>query len=154
MQQTSQDLALVNGGILFGMTPGRVAALLPGAPPDLTWNTLRSASEYPAEVRYFWLRLNSLPEWRDRISHCIGQSSYVAFQFTARGLFRISFRLIPDAACPNVAQAALDLFARYMSIGPNIALSVHYATLDAAVVDITDPTASFLIPVRWRMSAN
>ncbi len=154
LQQGPHDLALINGGIVFGMTPGDVAKLLPGAPADLTWNTLRSTTEYPADVRYFWMQLSSLPAWREHITHCVGASSYVAFQFASRGLFRVSFRLLPDAACPSVTEAALDVFARYVRIGPDVALSVHYTTLDAAVVDITDPTASFLIPIRWRMSRN
>ncbi len=154
LQQGPHDLAVINGGIVFGMAPEDVAAMLPGAPSDLTWNTLRSTTEYPADVRYFWMRLDSLPAWRAPIKHCIGASSYVAFQFTSRGLFRVSFRLLPDAACLSVTDAALDVFARYVPIGPDIALSVHYTTLDAAVVDITDPTASFLIPIRWRMSGN
>jgi hypothetical protein len=152
LSQTPYDLARINGGLVFGMTPEQVAATLPGTPAGLSWNTLRTAREYSTDVRYFWVRLDDLPEWRSRLGGCIGSASYVAFLFTQNGLFRLSFRLLPDAACPSVADAARDLFARYVPIGPDIALSVHYLSVPAEVVDITDPTATLLTPVRWRMS--
>ncbi|MFL5286794.1 MAG: hypothetical protein ACJ8AW_38930 [Rhodopila sp.] len=151
--QTPHDLARINGELTFGMTPEQVAALLPGMPQSLTWNTLRTAREYSSDVRYFWVRLDDLPEWRSRLTGCVGNASYVAFLFTQHGLARISFRLVPDAACPSVTAAAKDLLARYIVIGPEVALSVRYTALPAEVVDITDPTASLLIPVRWRMSS-
>jgi hypothetical protein len=152
LSQTPYDLARINGGLVFGMTPEQVAAALPGTPAGLSWNTLRTAREYSADVRYFWMRLDDLPEWRARLGGCVGNASYVAFLFTQNGLFRLSFRLLPDAACTSVAEAARDLFARYVPIGPDIALSVHYPSAPAEVVDITDPTATLLTPVRWRMS--
>ncbi len=150
--QTPRDLARVNGNIMFGMTPEQVAAELPRVPQTLTWNTLRSAREYSSDVRYFWVRLDDLPEWRSRLTGCIGDASYVAFLFTSGGLFRISFRLLPDAACPVVTQAAQDLLARYIPIAPEVALSVRYASPPAEVVEITDPTATaLLMAARWRM---
>ena len=114
LSQTPYDLARINSGLVFGMTPEQVAAQLPGMPPDLAWNTLRTAREYSADVRYFWVRLDDLPEWRKRLGGCIGNASYVAFLFSQHGLFRVSFRLLPDAACASVTDAALDLFARYV----------------------------------------
>jgi hypothetical protein len=152
LSQTPYDLARVNGNLTFGMTPEQVAATLPGLPSGLTWNSLRAAREYSSDVRYFWVRLDDLPEWRDRLGGCVGNGSYAAFLFTELGLFRLSFRLMPDTACASVTKAALDLFARYVPIGPDIALSVHYLSAPAEVVDITDPTATQLAPVRWRMS--
>lgn len=150
-QQGTADLAQINGGLTFGMTPEQVAATLPGTPPELNWYNLRSARDYPIEVRYFWLRLDDLPAWRSQIKGCAGQSSYVAFLFTIRGLFRISFRLLPDAACPSLTTAALDLFAPYVTLAPDIALSTRYRSGPAEVVDITDPAAAALIPIRWQM---
>src|SRR5689334_11974005 len=114
--QTPRDLARVNGDIVFGMTPQQVAAQLPGVPQTLSWSTLRSAREYSSDVRYFWVRLDDLPEWRSRLSGCVGNTSYVAILFSSRGLFRLSFRLIPDAACPALTEAAMDLLARYMPV--------------------------------------
>jgi hypothetical protein len=154
LSQTPYDLARINGGLVFGMTPEQVAAQLPGMPSDLAWNTLRTAREYSADVRYFWVRLDDLPDWRKRLGGCIGNASYAAFLFSQHGLFRVSFRLLPDAACASVTDAALDLFARYVTIGPDIALSVHYRSAAAEVVDVTDPTATQLAPVRWRMSGS
>ena len=151
LQQTPHDLARINADLTFGMTPEQVAALFPVLPPDLSWTTLRTAPEYPADVRYVWVRLRDLPQWRDQLSGCFGSTSYVAFLFNQHALFRVSFRLIPDAACPSVTEAALDLFARYVPVGPDIALSVRYSSPPAEVVDITDPTATLLLPVRWRM---
>jgi hypothetical protein len=123
-------------------------------PDGLNWNTLRTAREYSSDVRYFWVRLDDLPLWRAMMQSCIGSPSYAAFLFGSNGLFRISFRLLPDAACPSVADAAVQLFAHYISIGPEIALSVRYRSMQAEVVDVTDPTAGSLVPVRWRMSGS
>lgn len=151
-QQGPQDLARINAGLTFGMTPEQVAAVLPGAPTELTWNNLRTARDYPTEVRYFWLRLDDVPAWRSQIKNCAGKSSYAAFLFTIRGLFRVSFRLLPDAGCPSLTAAALDLFAPYVTLTPDVALSIRYRSGPAEVVDITDPTAAALIPVRWQMN--
>jgi hypothetical protein len=154
LQQMASDFGLLTGGIVFGMTPGAANARLPNPLPSQTWNTLQSANEYPGEVRYFWLRLNDLPGWLGPATGCIGDASYVVFLFSPRGLFRLSFRLLPDPSCSDTTDAALRLFARYVTIGPTVALSVHYRTRDAQVVDVTDPSASFLIPTRWQMSGN
>jgi hypothetical protein len=154
LQQSSHDLALMNGDVVFGMTPEQVARKIPGMPDGLNWNTLRTAREYSSDVRYFWVRLDDLPLWRAMMQSCIGSPSYAAFLFGSNGLFRISFRLLPDAACPSVADAAVQLFAHYISIGPEIALSVRYRSMQAEVVDVTDPTAGSLVPVRWRMSGS
>jgi len=154
LQQMASDFGLLTGGLVFGMTPGAANAKLPNPLPNQTWNTLQSANEYPGDVRYFWLRLNTLPEFLGSGPTCGGSASYVVFLFSQRGLFRLSFRLVPDPSCPNVTDAALLLFARFVGIGPTVALSVHYRTRDAQVVDVTDPSASFLIPIRWQMSAD
>jgi hypothetical protein len=154
LQQSSHDLAVMNGDVVFGMTPEQVAGQIPGIPAGLNWNTLRTAREYSSDVRYFWVRLDELPLWRAMMHSCIGSPSYAAFLFSGNGLFRISFRLLPDAACPSVTDAAVELFSHYISIGPGVALSVRYRSMQAEVVDVTDPTAASLIPVRWRMSGS
>ena len=43
-----------------------------------------------------------------------------------------------------------EIFGRYVLIGQGVALSLRYSTGKTEVVDISDPTAGFLIPVRWR----
>ncbi len=154
MQQSSHDLALLNGGVVFGMTPEQVATQMPSIGGGLSWDTLRTAREYSSDVRYFWVRLDDLPLWRAMMPSCIGSTSYAAFLFSNNGLFRMSFRLLPDAACPSVTGAAVELFSHYIAIGPGVALSVRYRSMQAEVVDVTDPTASSLIPVRWRMSGS
>jgi len=152
LQQSAHDLALINGGVVFGMTPDQVANQIPNMPAGTSWNTLRSAREYLSDVRYFWVRLDDLPLWRAIMPSCIGSASYAAFLFTGNGLFRMSFRLLPDAACPSVTSAAVELFSHYIAVGPSVALGVRYRSMQAEVVDVTDPTAGSLIPVRWRMS--
>ncbi|HVZ10328.1 hypothetical protein [Rhodopila sp.] len=150
--QTPYDLARANGNLTFGMSASQVAAALPGLPSDLDWNNLRTAREYAADVRYFWLPLKDLPAWYNDLQGCTGTESYAAFLFVRRHLFRISFRLIPDAACPSVSDAAAGLFARYVGLSTDLVLSVRYRSTPAEVVDITDPTETSLIPIRWRMS--
>ena len=150
--QTPYDLARINGDLTFGMSPTQVAAAMPGLPSDLDWNNLRTAREYNADIRYFWLKIDDMPAWRTQIKGCVGSASYAAFLFNRHRLFRISFRFIPDPDCPSVTAAALQVFGRYLTVGADLALSVHYRSGPAEVVDVTDPAESQLVPIRWRMS--
>ena len=72
------------------------------------------------------------------------------FLFQERGLFRISYRLTPDNNCPRITDTAEEIFGRYVTITADIALSVHYRAGPLEVVDITDPTAGYLVATRWQ----
>jgi hypothetical protein len=154
LQQTAADLANLTGGFAFGMSPSEVNANLPDPYPALSWAALGAANEYPGEVRYFWSRLDAVGPLRVGMTACAGAGSYVVFLFSTHGLFRLSYRLVADKDCANPAEAAQQVFARYVPIGEAVALSTRYRTGAAEVVDITDPTAGFLIPVRWRLGTN
>jgi hypothetical protein len=151
-RQTMTDFASLTGGILFGMNPGDVNNVLPMQSQGISWSKLPPAREFSDDARYVWVRLDAARDLAAGIDHCTGQSSYVALLFCARGLFRLSYRLIPDAKCPSVSAAAADVFARYLAISPNLALSVHYRSGPVDVVDINDPTVSYLIPQRWHFT--
>ncbi len=154
LQQTVTDLNRLTGGIAFGMTPAEVNAHLPDPFPGLSWSALPEAIEYPGDVRYFWSRMDSAGPLRAGVTACTGASSYVVFLFSGRGLFRVSYRLLPDKDCPDTSAAAQEIFARYVPIGSTVALTVRYRTGSAQAVDLTDATASFLIPIRWRQGMN
>lgn len=143
------DVAALTGGIVFGQSPAQVNAALPNPTPGLTWAGLPTANEYPSDVRYFWVRLEDVRELREGIESCAGANSYVVFLFESRGLFRISWRLPPDATCPSTRRAAEELYARYLGIGAAAAVATHYRPNNADTVEITDPSAGYLMPVRW-----
>jgi hypothetical protein len=143
------DLGNLTGGIIFGMTPSVANSMLPDPLPGVSWNTLPAATEFPEDVRYFWTRLTGSPDLRAGIRSCTGANSFAVFLFRRQGLFRISFRLVPDATCPDPAPAAADIFARYVPLGSSVALATHYVTGGVQVVDVGDPTANYLIPIRW-----
>jgi hypothetical protein len=107
------------------------------------------ANEYPDDVRYFWARLDAMRELRDGITGCTGANSYVVFLFRNGVLFRISWRLLPDADCPSPRAAAEEIYARYLAVDGAPALTSHYRANKAEAVEITDPHASYLIPYRW-----
>ena len=115
------------------MSPASVLyAISPSLPP---------ATEFQSDVRYFWVRMEGLRDLRAGSTSCVGANSYIVLLFQSRGLFRISYRLAPDASCPRPADAAAEIFGRYVSIMQEIAQSVHYRARAMEVVDITDPTA-------------
>ena len=143
------DLANLTGGIVFGLSPAEVNAKLPTPTPGVEWIDLPFASEYPDEVRYFWVRFDAMAEPREGKNACVGANSYVVFLFRDRGLFRISWRLLPDDNCPSTRAAAEDIYARYLAIDGAAALASHYRAGKAEVVEATDPTVDYLIPYRW-----
>jgi hypothetical protein len=143
------DLANLTGGLVFGLSPGEVNAKLPTPSPGIEWATLPSANEYPDDVRYFWVRLDAVREPRDGISGCVGANSYIVFLFRSRGLFRISWRLLPDNDCSSTRAAAEDIYARYLTIDGAVALTTRYRAGNAEAVEVTDPTVDYLIPYRW-----
>ncbi len=149
LHQGRSDLIALTAGVSFGMQPEDVNALLPTPYQSLGWGVMPQATEFPGDVRYFWVRLDDAGALRMGSRGCTGTGSYLVFLFTNNGLFRLSYRLVPDKACPSVNETARDIFARYVTVGSEVALSVRYHTGSAEVVDVTDPGANFLIPVRW-----
>jgi hypothetical protein len=154
LRQAATDLANLTGGIAFGMSPSQVNARLPDPYPGLSWDRLSLANEYPGEVRYFGMSIDRAGSLRMDLTACPGTSSYLVFLFTAKGLFRLSYRLIADKGCADTNEAAQAIFARYVTIGDSVATSVRYQTGRASVVDITDPNAGYLTPLRWRQVVN
>ncbi len=154
LQQTPTDFAILTGGVAFGKSAAEINAFLPDPLPGLVWNGLPIANEYAGEVRYFGVPFDSTGPLRMDTEACTGSASYIVFLFSGRGLFRVSYRLIADKNCPDTTEAARQIFGRYVPIGPGVALSVRYHTGTTEVVDITDPTAGYLIPTRWRQGIN
>ena len=142
-------LGAMTGGVTFGLSAVEVNGHLPMPAEGIDWDALPFANEYPEEVRYFWTRLDGVTDLKEGISGCTGTNSHVVFLFRVRGLFRVSWRLMPDAACPSTRAAAEGLYARYLGIDRAGALSTHYRAGRAEVVEITDPNAGYLIPYRW-----
>ena len=126
-----------------GLTPDKInaAAAVPACEA--------AVRQYPNDVRYFWARLEDVRALREGIKGCVGANSYVVFLFSNRGLFRISWRLPPDASCPSPSGAALDLYARYLSLDGAAAVATHYRANKTEAVEITDPGAGYLMPFRW-----
>lgn len=143
------DIANLTGGIVFGMSPAEVNRMLATPTAGLDRQGLPFANEYQEEVRYFWSRLEAVPALREGLTGCVGANSHAVFLFRNSGLFRISWRLLPDADCPSPVAAAEGLFARYLAIDAAASVATHYHTGKADVVEITDPQADLLLPVRW-----
>jgi hypothetical protein len=143
------DLANLTGGIVFGLSPAEVNAKLPTPTPGVEWVELPFASEYPDEVRYFWSRLDAVREPLSGLTACTGANSYIVFLFRDRGLFRVSWRLLPDDKCPSTRAAAEEIYARYLGIDGTAVLASHYEAGKAEVVEVTDPAVHYLIPYRW-----
>ena len=146
---TPTDLSDLTGGILFGLSPTEVNTRLPSPAPGIDWASLPFANEFPEVVRYFWVRPDAAPALAKGIEGCVGAASYVVFLFRRHGLFRISWRLLPDTECPSTTEAAEDVFARYLAIDRTISIATHYRAGGAEVVEITDPNADYLLPYRW-----
>lgn len=153
LSQTLSDLTAITDGIVFGMGPGEVNAHMPSPAKGVIWSALPQATEYQDDVRYFWIRFDDARDLRAGATACSGDDSYIVFLFQPRGLFRISFRLMPSPACPRTAEAAREIFKRYVAITTDLALSVHYRAGPMEIVDVTDPTAGYLLATRWQPRA-
>jgi hypothetical protein len=75
----------------------------------------------------------------------------VVLLFRNNALFRVSWRFLPDQACPSPHAVASGLYAAYVPLAATVAVSVHYRTGSAEVVDVTDPGATPLIAQRWQV---
>lgn len=142
-------MANLTGDIVFGLPPTDVNNLLAEPAPGVAWSKLPAANEFSEDVRYFWIRLAGSQDLQAAITTCPGTNSYIVFLFRARGLVRMSYRLVPDASCPDPAPAAAAIFARYLQLGREVALAVHYVSGGVQVVDVSDPAADTLLPIRW-----
>jgi hypothetical protein len=147
--QGASDIGNLTGGIAFGLSPADVNARLPTPTPGIDWASLPFANEYPDDVRYFWVRMDAVRDLRAGINACVGANSYIVFLFRDRGLFRISWRLLPDKDCPSTRDAAEDIYARYLTIDRSASLATHYHARNAEAVEITDPNADYLTQYRW-----
>jgi hypothetical protein len=143
------DLSNLTGGIVFGLSASEVNAKLPTPTPGTEWASLPFANEYPDDVRYFWVRLDSMRALRDAMTGCAGANSYVVFLFHNQSLFRISWRLLPDKDCLSPKVAAEDIYARYLAIDGRVSMATHYQAGNAEVLEISDPNVDYLIPYRW-----
>ncbi|HEY1933903.1 MAG TPA: hypothetical protein VGG99_17965 [Acetobacteraceae bacterium] len=138
-------------GMDFGMSPAQVNKLLPHPAPSLSFDDLPPAPEFPEPVRYTWMHMMVARDMMVPVKSCFGAASYIVVLFRTSGLFRVSYRFLPDQNCPNPRPAADELYARFVPIDSTIAFSVHYHTGFAEVVDITDPHAGILVSERWLM---
>lgn len=150
IRQMPSDFAKLTGGIIFGLKPHEVNALLPDPGLAREWYTLPLAPEFPEDVRYFWIKIGAAGILDAGITGCVGEASYLVFLFRSRGLFRISYRFIPDSLCPSLKDAASAVMARYATIDPELALATHYRNGNAEVVDIVDPGSGHLRTIRWQ----
>ena len=149
-QQSARDLARVMGGMTFGLTPEDVSQHLPKFGTDLHWNNLPAAREFSEEVRFVRIPMRVAVELRAPVTACFGDPSHVVLLFRRKALFRISWRFLPDQSCPGPYNAAAQLYASFVPIAATVAISVHYRTGSAEVVDVTDPGAGPLIAQRWQ----
>jgi hypothetical protein len=154
LQQTASDFANLTGGLLFGMSPSALNAKLAEPYAGVSWNALSLANEFPGEARMFGVPVATAGVLRMNATACTGANSFAVFLFKANGLFRISYRLTGDRTCSDTDTAAQQIYARYVTLGTNVAYSVRYKTGRTQVVDISDPAADTLAPVRWHQGAN
>lgn len=154
LTQTASDFATLTDGIAFGMSATDLNAKLPEPYPGMSWNALTLANEYPGEVRYFGVPIEAAGSLRMGFTACTGAGSYLVFLFRPEGLFRLSYRLVPDKTCADADLAARQIFSRFVPMGQKVALSVRYHVGKTQVVDITDATAGYLTLIRWRQGSN
>ena len=154
LNQTVSDLTAITTGLAFGMGPGEVNAHMPVPAQGISWSDLPAATEFRDDIRYFWIRFDEARDLRMGAKGCAGADSYIVFLFQSRGLFRMSYRLVPDVACPHPAVAALEIFGRFVSLATEVVIAEHYRAGAMEIIDVTDPTAlSALRAVRWQPKA-
>ena len=145
------QVAPLLGGLRFGMTPEQVGEHLPDRSSALHWDDLPEAKEFSQDVRYVWLPMKDAETLLGQVKSCFGDQSSVALLFFNKKMFRVSWRFLPDATCTDPSSAAEGLYAAFVPIAAVVAVSVHYATGPAEVVDVTGPDAGPLTAVRWQM---
>ncbi len=149
-QQTPRDLARAMGGLIFGLKTDDVSQRLPKLGTDLRWSNLPVAREFPEEVRFVRMPMQAAGSLRPPGAACFGELSNLVLLFRDNALMRVSWRFLPDQACPDVHNAAESLYATFVPLAATLAVSTHYRTGSAEVVDVTDPVAGKLIAQRWQ----
>ncbi len=149
-QQTASDLARVMGGLTFGLKPEEASQHLPKLGAELRWSDLPLAKEFSGDVRVVRMPMQAAGTLRAPVAACFGAPSNVVLLFRNNALFRVSWRFLPDQSCPNPHDAAEELYAAYVALATTLAVSTHYRTGAAEVVDVTDPGAGPLIARRWQ----
>ena len=145
------QISTLLGGLKFGMSPEQVGQHLPDRSNALHWDDLPEAKEFTQDVRYVWLPTQAADTLLGSVKSCVGTSSYVVLLFFNKALFRVSWRFLPDQKCANPRAAAEDVYAAFVPLAPTVVVGVRYTAGYAEVVDVTDPDAGPLIPVRWQM---
>jgi hypothetical protein len=140
-QQTANDLAQVMGGLKFGLKPEEVSQYLPTLGAELRWSDLPPAKEFAEDVRFVRMPIPRAGALRALVTGCIGEPSNVVLLFHDNTLFRVSWRFLPDQNCSSPHSAAEELYAAYVPFATTLAVSTHYRTGSAEVVDVTDPGA-------------
>jgi hypothetical protein len=150
VQQAPSDLARIMGGFQFGMKPEEVSQRLPKLGAQLHWGDLPPAKEFSENVRLLRVPMQVAGALRASVIACFGDPSNVVLLFRDNALFRVSWRFLPGAGCPNPRPAAEQLFAAYVSLSAKVAISTYYRTGAAEVVDVTNPGAGPLIIEHWQ----
>lgn len=150
-QQAAGTLARLMAGLKFGLTPEEASRHLPDPGANLHWSDLPVAKEFSEDVRYVWIPMQEAGGLRKLVTTCFGEPSYVVLLFFNNALFRVSWRFLPDKACPDPHEPAEELYAAFIPLASTVAISVHYRAGFAEVVDMTDPAAGPLIAQRWQM---
>lgn len=149
-QQSTADLGRIMGGLTFGLKPEEVSERLPKLGAELHWTDLPAAQEFSEDVRFLRMPMRTAAALLAPVTACFGEPSNVVLLFRNKALFRVSWRFLPDQSCPSPRAAAAELYAAYVPLAPTVALSVHYRTGPADVVDVTDPAAQALVAQRWQ----
>ncbi|HUB11084.1 MAG TPA: hypothetical protein VMB34_03930 [Acetobacteraceae bacterium] len=139
------------GGLQFGMSPEQVGQHLPDRNGALHWDDLPDAKEFSQDVRYVWLPMQAVNTLLGPVKSCFGRQSYLVVLLFDKALFRVSWRFMPDATCPNPRAASEELYSAFLPLAPSVAISARYTAGYAEVVDVTAPDAGALIPVHWQM---
>ena len=138
------------GGLTFGLQPEDVSQHLPELGTDLRWRNLPAAKEFSENVRFVRIPMRVAATLRPPVPGCYGDPSHVVLLFRNNALFRVSWRFLPDQKCPNPHDAASELYAAFVPLAGTVAISVHYRSGPAEVVDVTDPGARTLLAQRWQ----
>jgi hypothetical protein len=135
------------GRYKFGMTTGQINAVLDHPFSTIDPSKLPRAAEYwTGEVRYFWIPISALSEFRqiyDPATVCLDdRMDYVVFMFHEDSLLRLSYRLygpLHDGKCGNRRAVFPKLAEQYHLplLGTPKQWRLHWETEHASVVGTT-----------------
>ncbi len=141
VQQSTDTLARLMGGLTFGLKPDDVGQHLPRIGGELHWKDLPAAKGFADDVRFVRMPMPDAGTLRPPGTACFGGPSDVVLLFRNGTLFRVSWRFRPDRSCPSPHDAAEALYAGFVPLSSAIAISTHYRAAPVEVVDVTDPGA-------------